>query len=331
MTSILLLLDLAFVALIVVIGFIGGWCAHWYEARRRLEHSRRDHQTAQEVLGNLQRLIDNVSADMGEHSDYLAEVNEGLAVAVRDETQLVATALTKLLVANSKLRERLESAEALLMEQAETIETHATEARTDALTGLVNRRAFDDEINRCFAAYRRQGRTFSVVLLDLDHFKKWNDTYGHQSGDQVLARVAAILRDNAREMDLVARYGGEEFALILPGTTLPDATLVAERARTTIAETNFGTDEEEAPMTISAGTAEVSTEDSATTLVSRADTALYQAKASGRDCAHFHDGVLIRPSTLATASTRHPVEPSRENSEVSRAVPSENNNPEPVG
>jgi diguanylate cyclase len=302
-TSFLLLLDLAFVALIIGVGFIGGWCAHWYEARRRLEHSQRDHQMAQAVLGNLQRLIDSVSADMGQHSSCLAEVNEGLAVAVRDETELVATALTKLLMANSKLRERLESAESLLMEQAETIETHATEARTDALTGLVNRRAFDDEINRCFSAYRRQGRTFSIVLLDLDHFKKWNDSFGHQAGDQLLTRVAAILQDNAREMDLVARYGGEEFALILPGTTLPDATLVAERIRNTIAQTNFGTDKEEASMTISAGTAEVGPEDSTTTLVSRADTALYQAKASGRNCAHFHDGMLIRPATLAAART----------------------------
>ena len=71
MTSMLLLLDLALVALIVVIGFIGGWCAHWYEARRRLERSQRDHRLAREVLGNLQRLIDNVSSDMGEHGDYL--------------------------------------------------------------------------------------------------------------------------------------------------------------------------------------------------------------------------------------------------------------------
>jgi diguanylate cyclase len=97
-------------------------------------------------------------------------------------------------------------------------------------------------------------------------------------------------------MDLVARYGGEEFAVTLPGTTLADATLVAERIRGAIAA-NFERDGEGIPMTLSAGVAEIRDEDSITTLVSRVDAALYQSKAAGRNCVHFHDGTTIRPST----------------------------------
>ncbi|MBN1590798.1 MAG: GGDEF domain-containing protein [Pirellulales bacterium] len=300
MTSLLLLLNLIFLALIVGIGFIGGWCAHWYEAHRQLRRTESDRKLAREVLNDLHTLIDNVSADMDEHNEYLTEFNNGLAVAVTDDTELVATSLTKLLVANSKIREHLNLAENKLKEQSETLEAHAAEARTDSLTRLVNRRAFNDEINRCYAAYQRQGRVFSVILLDLDHFKRWNDTYGHPSGDELLARVAEILQANAREMDLVARYGGEEFAVTLPGTTLADANLVAGRMRAAI-EDNLQGDDQETSMTISAGTAEIRNEDTVATLLSRVDAALYQSKAAGRNCVHFHDGTKTQPLTAVVS------------------------------
>src|SRR6185503_7619557 len=106
--------------------------------------------------------------------------------------------------------------------------------RTDALTGLANRRAFDDELNRRFAEWQRRKTMFSLLILDVDHFKKFNDTHGHQAGDAVLTGVAATLRQTFREMDLVARYGGEEFAAILPVTNLTEALRAAERARAAI-------------------------------------------------------------------------------------------------
>ena len=125
--------------------------------------------------------------------------------------------------ANERLQEQLATAEVRLQRQAAELETQTTVARTDPLTLLSNRRALDDEMNRRFAEWQRRKSTFSLIMIDVDHFKKLNDKYGHQAGDQVLRDVAATLGTTVREMDLAARYGGEEFAIILPSTPLADA------------------------------------------------------------------------------------------------------------
>src|SRR6185295_20304286 len=95
---------------------------------------------------------------------------------------------------------------------------HAADARTDALTRLANRRAFDDELERRFNEWKRLRVPYTLLMADVDHFKKFNDTHGHQAGDEVLKGVAKTLKDTMREMDFVARYGGEEFAAVLPVT-----------------------------------------------------------------------------------------------------------------
>jgi len=297
MTS-LSLLNFTVVLLIAAIGSAAGWWAQRYWARRQEQHSDDDRRLTQDVLTKVLALVDHVSAEMGEHGDYLAEVNESLAVAVTDETKMVAASLAKLLVANSKMRERLTLAESRLREQSHAIESHAGESRIDSLTRLVNRRAFDDEVRRAFAAYRRQGRVFSIVLLDLDHLTQWNDRFGHPSGNRLLARVAAMVRDNAREMDLGASAGGGRFAILLPGTALADAVMVAQRIRGAVARSEG----EEASMTLSGGAAQVRSEDSVRTLIARADAALAAAKSAGRNNVHFHDGSAIQPSTPADAA-----------------------------
>ncbi|NLE38796.1 MAG: GGDEF domain-containing protein [Pirellulaceae bacterium] len=296
MMASLFLWDSILLVSVFSIAFLAGWFIHEFEVRRRSRQSRESRRLARDVLDNLHSLIDDVSADMDQHSDCLSRVNEELAVAVTGDTKLVAAALSRLLTANGDIRRRLESAELLLQEQSRTIKTHAVEARTDSLTQLVNRRAFDDEMNRCFSAYRRQRRMFSIAILDIDHFKGWNDAFGHPSGDRVLSQVAAILMHQVREMDLVARYGGEEFAVIFPGTSLADATRVAERVRLAVAHADFILGSEKHAITVSAGTAEVRPEDTITTLIGRADAALYESKTAGRNCVHFDDGHAMRPA-----------------------------------
>ena len=137
------------------------------------------------------------------------------------------------------MQEQLKSAEVKLQEQAHQIEVHAADALTDALTGGANRRAFDSELGRRFAEFKRRGTPFCLLMLDVDHFKKFNDVHGHLAGDEVLRGVARVLRETCRGMDIVARYGGEEFAVIMPSTTIREAQTGVLRICTRIAESQF--------------------------------------------------------------------------------------------
>ena len=125
----------------------------------------------------------------------------------------VLTTLAEILRSNEELQQQLATAEVQLQRQAQELEAQTTVARTDALTELFNRRALDDELNRRLAEWHRRHSVFTLVMVDVDHFKKFNDAHGHQAGDDVLRGVAATLKSTMREMDMVARFGGEEFAL----------------------------------------------------------------------------------------------------------------------
>lgn len=163
-------------------------------------------------------------------------------------------------------------------EQAETL------ARRDELTGLNNRRAFFHDGEQVLNQAKRYGHPFSLIMLDVDHFKQVNDTYGHAGGDDVLETLADILRKQAREVDILGRLGGEEFALILPETTLPDAIAMAERLRTEIENTTVSSTKSEILITASFGlSALTSQQTSLEDLVNEADDALYQAKRKGRN------------------------------------------------
>jgi len=157
-------------------------------------------------------------------------------------------------------------------------------ARTDPLTGLANRTAFEERLGQLVLETDRFGGSGSLVVIDVDHFKHVNDTYGHQTGDVVLRRLAEILQSATRTVDLCARYGGEELALVLPQTSAAGASQQAERLRKRIAETPFVIEGREIPITISAGVS--SYPEGARTrdeLFAAADRALYSAKRGGRN------------------------------------------------
>lgn len=202
-------------------------------------------------------------------------IEEQLQQARKEASQAVVekdTALRKV----SALAYELEQRHAELSTMNEYLERLAT---SDALTGLANRRVFDREMDINLAMYHRAKHPFSLVLGDIDWFKKINDRYGHDAGDQLLKDIAQSLKNGMREIDTVLRLGGEEFGFILPDTKVKEAFIVAERKREELSllASQYGT------ITMSFGVSEVQAEDNAKSLYRRADEALYHAKASGRN------------------------------------------------
>jgi diguanylate cyclase (GGDEF)-like protein len=168
---------------------------------------------------------------------------------------------------------------ALALRNARLLDEIERLATRDSLTGLANRRLFDESLRREAARSQRLGSPLSLLVLDVDHFKQVNDSYGHQTGDDVLCDVADALVTNTKNFDVAARYGGDEFVVLLPGCSREDAIGVAQRVRNEIAR-QVG----EAPVTISGGIATMPDNAAdAERLMAAADAALYEAKRTGRD------------------------------------------------
>ncbi|WP_167336672.1 GGDEF domain-containing protein [Paenibacillus camerounensis] len=150
---------------------------------------------------------------------------------------------------------------------------------TDKLTGLKNRRYFEEMLSEQLKLFRETGEPFSLLIIDIDHFKRINDTSGHQTGDYVLEKLGSLLRFHSREKDTAARYGGEEFVLILPDMAADEARLVAENLRLETQLAVWDT----ASLTVSIGIATSVDGDTGETLLHRADKALYASKEGGRN------------------------------------------------
>jgi diguanylate cyclase len=292
--------DLLYSALLVALGLLGGcWLC-----RRSLRASQRSAEEllhARQVLRHVDEVTTRVATDVDTHNARVTKINDELSSAQAPDSRAVASTISKLMAANQEMQQRLAEAEAKLQEQSSDLQIHMAEARTDLLTRLANRRAFEDEVSRRFAEFRRFGMPLSIVLLDVDHFKQFNDTYGHRVGDEVLRGMAAALRQTARTMDLVARYGGEEFVISLPGTSIRDARQAAERYRQAIEQAMMRFEGKKFSVTASVGVAELLPHEQLPTLMHRTDAALYAAKQAGRNVSYWHDGRAIGPVVAPAA------------------------------
>jgi diguanylate cyclase (GGDEF)-like protein len=157
-------------------------------------------------------------------------------------------------------------------------------AFVDGLTGLHNRRWLDQAFRRQVERGLRDGKPLAILMIDIDHFKHYNDTYGHLSGDRSLRAVALALNDNLRPGDLLARFGGEEFAVLLPDTEGEQSIAIAERLRHAVAQPVSREAAELPPVSISLGDTQLAPGDTLEKILERADAALYMAKSSGRNC-----------------------------------------------
>jgi len=244
----------------------------------RLAQERGDEIYA-EALYRLSRL-ELSPAEARETIQAILLHQDGLCKALGRNVSMVTAMCDYFMQVNPMLREPVLVEVNLLRQKEES-------AYKDELTGLFNRRSFNQEIPKEMERFRRFGHPFTLLMLDLDHFKYFNDSYGHSAGDQALRDMARILGETARLLDCVVRYGGEEFAVILPQTTREEAVGVAERIRQAVQQHSILFAGQKLPtITVSIGLACFPTDalDMAS-LVQRADQALYQAKVA-RNCVH---------------------------------------------
>jgi len=197
-----------------------------------------------------------------------------------------------LTIEDSVLAEKVVRTAVSVIEKAYALQTAQSDkeryeflARTDPLTGCANRRTLLEKLHSEIERARRYGLALSVLMIDLDHFKRVNDTRGHLTGDDALRQVAQLLRSVMRSVDVVARYGGEEFLVVLPETAAAGAMSFAERVRERVADHDFAAGGDPLSVTVSVGVATVDpgTETDADDLLARADAALYRAKRDGRN------------------------------------------------
>lgn len=274
----------------LIIAAVSAGATWWYVQRLMAQQRVQQDEITRQSLQRLRSLANRVAADVDEYTSRVEEISTALRAPEGKREEAVLASVSKLIEANRTMRVQLDSAEERLHAQARQIESQALEARTDALTQVANRRAFDHELGQCAADMTRDGKPASLLLLDVDHFKKFNDVHGHQAGDEVLRQVARVLRHCTSETELVARYGGEEFAVIFRGAPLMAVRHTAERIRVAVAATAIRFEGKELHVSVSSGLAEFQSGEDEAALIQRVDAALYASKKGGRNCIHWNDG-----------------------------------------
>ncbi len=245
----------------------------------------------QETIGDVKQIVAAIQESTAGYGDSLSGINESLSKATKleDVTALVKEMMSNtasIITKNQELETQLERSSSAITSMQSEIETVRREAMTDGLTGLANRKAFDRKMDEAQKAFAEQGKIFSLLVMDLDHFKSFNDTYGHQVGDRVLKLLARVLQDHITDTVFAARFGGEEFVVVADGHKVNEAAEIAESIRTKIAEkdiVNKTSGERLGKVTISIGAAEIIAGESVDGLIERADKALYMAKGAGRN------------------------------------------------
>lgn len=243
-------------------------------------------QSVRHDVGRIHHTVQNTH-DINELKQSVNEQLSGILQALNQHKMSEDEHIRALKKEKNVLASRLNEME----HKAETFRQRAEDAllesRTDPLTRLPNRLAYTQRLGEEIDRFRRYNTDFSLFIGDLDHFKKINDQYGHLAGDKVLRLIARVLLNNLRAVDFVARIGGEEFVILLPSTTGEEARQAAEKVRMAVEQSPFNFQGEPVQITLSLGGARVQQDDTAESLFSRADKAVYAAKNAGRNCVHF--------------------------------------------
>jgi len=256
--------------------------------------SERIDSVGKRVLDEIKHVLNTIDAAAGSATSYsesLADATEKLEGAI--DTDALRAVIGRLVegaremeLNNKKLEARLSASKEEIEELQQNLQTVRSESLTDPLTTLSNRKFFDQEFDKAIAEARAKSEPLSLLMCDVDHFKSFNDKFGHVTGDQVLRLVAVSLKQNVKGRDIAARYGGEEFAVALPNTALRSATTVADQIRRAVMTKELmkrSSGERLGRVTISIGAAALQPSDTPQMLIERADACLYAAKGNGRN------------------------------------------------
>jgi len=243
--------------------------------------------TLQDVSG----LVSNVKTAASEYTGTLENVNRKLSSAkttedARQVLESITVDTAKMVEHNKKLEAQLDRSSRAMDELKRDLDRVRREAMTDGLTGLSNRKSFDQQIAQMMKDADKSGKAFTLLMVDIDHFKGFNDSFGHQVGDQVLRLVARTLIEGVKGRDVAARYGGEEFAILLPETNIEAGIAVGNNLRRALEAKeiiNRASGEQLGRITMSVGVAQHCKGEPADELIQRADSALYNAKRGGRN------------------------------------------------
>jgi diguanylate cyclase len=247
-------------------------------------------ETLTRELDEVSKAIESARESSEAYGQHLASATESLEGEDADEIKTMVASLTEATRAvrqeNASLETRLADTNAEMIRLKEHLEQVRADAMTDGLTNLANRKAFDEALEKACAQADTGGHTVTLAMVDIDHFRNFNNTWGHQTGDQVLRYVASVLGRTGAPPRLAARYGGEEFAVILPGETVRSAMTIMEEAREEVASRVLkrrSTNEDLGAITISIGIAQRRPGEATTAVIERADQALYASKRGGRN------------------------------------------------
>ncbi len=251
-------------------------------------------EVGDKISAEVRELISALDKGAVQTTEYGEELARTLSLLenIKDPAQLSQLVLnlvkltTETAESNQELREQLVDSRHQIGVLQEGLEAIRYESLTDELTTLNNRKHFDQSLVRAVKEAEESHAPLSLLISDIDHFKQFNDNYGHQTGDQVLRLVALAVKQNVKNHDIACRYGGEEFGIILPRTTIEDAKVIAEKIRKNVVAKELvkrSTGENLGRITISIGVSTFRAGDTSESMVSRADLALYAAKKAGRN------------------------------------------------
>jgi diguanylate cyclase len=277
----------------LICGFVLGLSAAKFLEPRRV---KREKARLLNCLTQILKSTEQLNADVDTHNDRLATVHQSVAdIQAEGDLNRIQNKLVdeirEIVAANRRLENDLTISQSELNERARELDRTRNEARIDKLSGVSNRRAFDEGLAYFHSKFLSRREPYGILLTDIDHFKRINDAYGHSAGDVVIQRIGAILEQCVRTNDVVCRYGGDEFAILLKGGNETGCQIIASRIRATVAKSNFDFGEVGAKtsVTISVGAACVMPDDTKEMVLDRADRALYRSKELGRNLVHIWD------------------------------------------